>query len=136
MVMTKPKPRPQSVSPLAVLLARITRIGGVVGATLATREGLLVASAGRPGAAEWAELRSATTAALFGSLDRSLPSLRLGEVESAVVETTAYTLFLHGVGGLVLAAVAEKTADRGTVQVELARVASVLARIDRAKQES
>ena len=35
------------------------RLPGVVGATLATREGLLVASAGRPGAAEWAELRSA-----------------------------------------------------------------------------
>jgi predicted regulator of Ras-like GTPase activity (Roadblock/LC7/MglB family) len=134
MVMTKPRPKP--VSPLAVLLARITRLGGVVGATLATREGLLVASAGRPGAAEWAELRSATTAALFGSLDRSLPSLRLGEVESAVVETTAYTLFLHGVGGLVLAAVAEKTADRASVQAEVARVASVLSRVERPKEES
>ena len=29
--------------------------------------------------------------ALFGALDRSLPSLRLGEVQSAVVETTART---------------------------------------------
>jgi len=50
MVMTKR--RSSSVSPLVVPMARITRIGGVGGAALATREGRLVASAGRPGAAE------------------------------------------------------------------------------------
>jgi predicted regulator of Ras-like GTPase activity (Roadblock/LC7/MglB family) len=120
-------------SPLVVLLARLTRLPHVRLATLATREGLLVAAAG---AADGAELRSATTAALFGALDRSMPSLQFGELESATVETTAYTLFLRGVGGLVLTAVAERSADRARVQAELGRVASVLARVDTAKQES
>jgi predicted regulator of Ras-like GTPase activity (Roadblock/LC7/MglB family) len=120
-------------SPLVVLLARLTRLPNVRLATLATREGLLVATAG---AADGAELRSATTAALFGALDRSMSSLQFGELESATVETTTYTLFLRGVGGLVLTAVAERSADRARVQAELGRVASVLARVDTAKQES
>jgi predicted regulator of Ras-like GTPase activity (Roadblock/LC7/MglB family) len=121
-------------SPLVVLLARLTRLPDVRLATLATREGLLVAAAG---AADGAELRSATTAALFGALDRSMPSLQFGELESATVETTAYTLFLHGVGGLVLTAVAERTADRIRVHAELRRVAAILERLDTtAKQES
>jgi len=120
-------------SPLVVLLARLTRLPNVLLATLATREGLLVAAAG---AADGAELRSATTAALFGALDRSMPTLQFGELESATVETTSYTLFLRGVGGLVLTAVAERSADRARIQAELGRVASVLKRVDTAKQES
>ena len=120
-------------SPLVVLLARLTRLPDVRLATLATREGLLVAAAG---ADDGAELRSATTAALFGALERSMPSLQLGELENAVVETTAYTLFLHGVGGLVLTAVAERSADRTQVRAELVRVAGVLARLDSSKQET
>jgi predicted regulator of Ras-like GTPase activity (Roadblock/LC7/MglB family) len=121
-------------SPLVVLLTRLTRLSDVRLATLATREGLLVAAAGE---SDGAELRSATTAALFGALDRSMPSLQFGELESATVETTAYTLFLHGVGGLVLTAVAERSADRTRVRVELGRVAKVLAQLDHhPKQES
>ena len=66
-----------------------------------------------------------------------MPSLQFGELESAMVETTAYTLFLHGVGGLVLTAVAERSADRTRVRVELGRVAKVLAQLDhQPKQES
>lgn len=123
----------KSGSPLVVLLTRLTRLPNVRLATLATREGLLVAAAG---AADAAELRSATTAALFGALDRSMPSLQFGELESATVETTAYTLFLHGVGDLVLTAVAERSADHARVRGELGRVANVLAKLGHAKQES
>lgn len=124
-----------ATSPLVVLLSRLTRLGGVVHAAISTREGLMVATAPAGERPQAAEARSATTAALFGSLDRALPALGLGTVDSATVETSAYTLFLRGAGRLVLTAVAERGADRSAVQAELSRVAGVLARHDRAHKE-
>ena len=123
-------------SPLAALLTRLTRIDGVVAAALTTAEGLPVATTGRSDMAALADLRSATVAAIFGAVDRALPSLGLGQVHAATIETTAYSVYLCGLGDLVLSAVAERGAERNAVLTELARVAEVLSRVSRGAKGS
>ena len=121
-----------AISPIVALLTRLTRIKGVVGAALTTAEGLPVASTGQPAAPELVELRSATIAAIFGAVDRALPGLGLGQVHAATIETTAYSVYLCGLGDLVLSAIAERSADRNAVFGELARLADVLSRVQKA----
>jgi predicted regulator of Ras-like GTPase activity (Roadblock/LC7/MglB family) len=123
-------------SPLAALLTRLTRIDGVVAAALTTAEGLPVATTGRSDMAALADLRSATVAAIFGAVDRALPSLGLGQVHAATIETTAYSVYLCGLGDLVLSVVAERGAERNAVLTELARVAEVLSRVSRGAKGS
>ena len=125
-----------ATSPLTALLTRLSRLDGVVGAALTTADGLPVAATGQPAAPELVELRSATIAAIFGAVDRALPGLGLGKVHAATIETTTYTVYLCGLGDLVLSAVAEPSAERASIQAELARVADVLARVSRASKGS
>jgi predicted regulator of Ras-like GTPase activity (Roadblock/LC7/MglB family) len=125
-----------ATSPLTALLTRLSRIDGVVAAALTTAEGLPIAATGRASAAELAELRSATTAAIFGAVGRALPGLGLGQVHAATIETTAYTVYLCGLGDLVLSAVAEPSSERAAIRAELAQVAEVLARVNRASKGS
>src|SRR5581483_5211373 len=120
-----------ALSPIAVLLTRLTRVEGVVAAALTTADGLPVASTGQAAPPELAELRSATIAAIFGAVDRALPGLALGKVHAATIETTTYSVYLCGLGDLVLSAIAERSAERDAVRGELARVADVLSRIQR-----
>lgn len=119
-------------SPIVALLTRLTRIEGVVAAALTTADGLPVAATGQPAAPELVELRSATIAAIFGAVDRALPGLGLGKVHAATIESTTYSVYLCGLGDLVLSAVAERSADRNSVFGELARLADVLSRVTRA----
>lgn len=123
-------------SPLTALLTRLTRIEGVAAAALTTAEGLPIATNGRSDMAGLADLRSATVAAIFGAVDRALPGLGLGQVHAATIETTAYSVYLCGLGDLVLSAVAERGADRNAVLTELARVAEVLSRVNRGAKGS
>jgi predicted regulator of Ras-like GTPase activity (Roadblock/LC7/MglB family) len=116
-------------SPIVALLTRLTRIEGVVAAALTTAEGLAIAATGEPAAPELVDLRSATIAAIFGAVDRALPGLGLGKVHAATIETTAYSVYLCGLGDLVLSAVANRSADRNAVFEELARLADVLSRV-------
>ena len=116
-----------AASPLVVLLTRLTRIPGVVAASLTTADGLPVATSGE--SAPLDELRSATVAAIFGAVDRALPGLQLGQVHAATIETTIYTVHLLGLKDLVLSAVAERRADRALVDAEMARVADVLSKV-------
>jgi predicted regulator of Ras-like GTPase activity (Roadblock/LC7/MglB family) len=125
-----------AASPIVALLTRLTRIEGVVAAALTTADGLPVASTGQPAAPELVELRSATIAAIFGAVDRALPGLGLGQVHAATIETTVYSVYLCGLGDLVLSAVAERSADRNAVFGELARLADVLSRLNRATKGS
>ena len=118
-------------SPIVALLTRLSRIEGVVAAALTTAEGLPIAATGRAADVELAELRSATTAAIFGAVGRALPGLGLGQVHAATIETTAYTVYLCGLGDLVLSAVAEPSAERATIRSELSKVAEVLVRVNR-----
>jgi predicted regulator of Ras-like GTPase activity (Roadblock/LC7/MglB family) len=123
-------------NPLIAQMTRLSRIDGVVAAARTTAEGLPIAATGRAAGAELAELRSATTAAIFGAVGRALPGLGLGQVHAATIETTAYTVYLCGLGDLVLSAVAEPSAERATIRTELSRVAEVLAQVNRAGKGS
>lgn len=123
-------------SPIVALLTRLTRIEGVAAAALTTADGLPVAAAGQPTASELVELRSATIAAIFGAVGRALPGLGLGKVHAATIETTTYSVYLCGLGDLVLSAVAERSADRDAIWGELAKVAEVLSRVNRATKGS
>lgn len=121
----------RSTSPLVALLTRLTRLDGVVAAALSTADGLPIASAGDAGQAPLAELRSATTAAIFGAVNRALPGLGLGNVHAAKIETTVYAVYLRGLGDLVLSAVVERRAPGAGVECELDRVVTILNSLNR-----
>ena len=52
-------------------------------------------------------------------------------MHAATIETTTYSVYLCGLGDLVLSAIAERSADRNAVFGELARLAEVLTRVNR-----
>ena len=123
-------------SPIVALLTRLTRIEGVAAAALTTADGLPVAATGEPGAPELVELRSATIAAIFGAVGRAVPGLGLGKVHAATIETTSYTVYLCGLGDLVLSVVAARSAEREAIWSELAKVADVLSRVNQGTKGS
>lgn len=57
-------------------------------------------------------------------------------MRAATIETAACTVYLCGLGDLVLSAVAEPQADGEGLRAELVRVADVLSRVNRGAKGS
>ncbi|MBI3980271.1 MAG: roadblock/LC7 domain-containing protein [Chloroflexi bacterium] len=105
-------------------LDRIVQVPGVRAAVIAGRDGLVVAGRLADGAGE--EMLAGVVANIFGTMDRSIQQLGLGQPIDSIVETTTHSLQMLGLGELILLVVADKQMNVAQVRREMRQLANQL----------
>jgi len=117
MVDPVPGEQPRLEHPLRAL----TRTRGVLGAVLATEDGLLLAAS--LDCEQDAEALAAAAAAMARSSSRALIRVGCGELQMAMLEASKLRFLVRGASGAYLLVVAEPHANVGLIVAEMDAVA-------------
>ena len=107
------------------VLQRLMAIGGVTGALLSGKDGVVRAST-LPH--EEAELLGAMAAAAFDAVTRYIPQVGSGAMRHALFETTGSTVQVAEAGDTLIVVRSSQQAALGRVRLELLRATGQLAR--------
>ncbi len=106
-------------SPLQTIVAEFTRIQGVRGAIIVSKDGFVI-EASTPGGLEIdLDALAAMITTVYGAADRMGSELKLGDMDMVILEYANSYVLLEDLGEAVFTVISDRTAYLGRIRYEM-----------------